>query len=266
LIRQVYTLMVCPDVVVPRSIGLDTHERIDNLLGILIATQNNPSTPEDRDANLPRIATDVNAYEVWSWDRQRVWHSCRVGQIPKPGVIFVMPAGVSEQRVEFRKLLLNAKSQLTHEGGSEKYRRHIQSPWAHWIPRPLSAFDVLLSSAEADSEIADDLADRLATVGLSVERATRHEAAQPLVSRLRWQLSQCQVLISLLTPRSIQDPTIAAEAGACWVLAKPFVPVVWKLSPSALPPSMATRQCVAFDDDTTRNGLARQIRMLVSGT
>src|SRR4051812_2155731 len=95
LIRQVYTLMVCPDVVVPRSIGLDTHERIDKLLGVLIAAQNNPSTTEDRDANLPRITTDVNGYEVWSWDRQRIWHSCRVGQIPKPGVIFVMPAGAS---------------------------------------------------------------------------------------------------------------------------------------------------------------------------
>lgn len=262
--RDLYTVLVTStNGITPRVSRNDTHELISKLVSGLIIVNNNPATPEDM--HLKAIGKDLARYEVVSWDLRRMPPTARVGQIPKPGVIFVIESEmVDAQDGEIMGLMLQVKQELSRDGGPPKFQRHLAGPWAHWSPQPLSTFDVLVSASDVDDAVAIEIERRLAESGLSTERSVRPSTAE-LDDESRRQLLECQVLISLLTPASAHDPRVAIEAGACWVLTKPFVPVLSGLAKTELPPSMAARQFVEFDDQTAVNRLPGQITALVLG-
>jgi hypothetical protein len=222
-----------------------------------------PMTPEDM--HLKAIPEDMTLYEMFSWDQQCIPSKARVGQIPKPGVFFVVVPMLNGQEGGIYALMLQVKQHLSRDDGPAKFQRHIAGPWAHWSPQPLSTFDVLISASDVDDAVAIDIETRLAESGLSTERSVRPSTAELGDESLRRRLLECQVLISVLTKVSARDPRVAIEAGACWVLTKPFVPVLSGLAKAELPPSMAARQCVEVDDQTAVNRLPAQIRALVLG-
>jgi TIR domain len=171
---------------------------------------------------------------------------------------------INENNGGLHGLLLVVKKTLSDDGGPRKFQSHLAGPWAHWSPRPLSTFDVLLSASAADDTVAVDIEARLVAAGLSTVRSIR-PAGDFGDETLRRQLLECQVLLSVLTPSSVHDPRVAIETGACWVLAKPFVPVLSNIIKTELPPSMAARQCVEVGDAAALGRLPQQVKLLVLG-
>jgi hypothetical protein len=263
--RDLYAVVVTPtNGITPRVYSDDTQSLVSDLLVRLTVTQNHPVVPEDM--HLKPISTDPDAYEVWSWDGQPIPLKARAGQIPKPGVFFIIDASMINQKTGgLHGLLLLIKKELSADDGPKKFKRHLAGPWSRWSPRPLSTFDVLVSTPAADDAVANEIEARLVARGLSIVRSVRHSGADFGDETLRRQLLECQVLLSILTPSSLHDSRVAIETGACWVLAKPFVPVLSKIAPTELPPSMAARQCVEAGDAAALDRLPDQIKLLVFG-
>jgi hypothetical protein len=264
--RDLYAVLVTSsNSITPRAVGDDTHSLVSDVVTRLILVNNHPMTPEDIREDLKPVATDLSRYEVWSWDAQCIPLQARVGQIPKSGVFFIIEVSlISEHEGGLHGLLLLLKKALSDDGGPRKFQSHLAGPWAQWSPRPLSTFDVLLSASAADDTVAVDIEARLNAVGLSTVRSIR-PAGDFGDETLRRQLRQCLVLLSVLTPSSVHDPRVGIETGACWVLAKPFVPVLSNITKTQLPPSMAARQCVEAGDAAALGRLPEQIKLLVHG-
>jgi hypothetical protein len=264
--RDLYAVLVTSaNGITPRATQNDTHSAVADVLRVLILANNNPVTPEDIAAGAEPIPEDVSLYELVSWDGQRIPLDARAGQIPKPGVFFVLEASIIEPNGGVTALLMLVKRELNREGGPAKFQRHLAGPWAHWMARPLSTFDVLVSASDADDALAGRIEAGLVGSGLSTQRSARRSVADLGDVSLRQRLLECQVVISLITPRSVHDPRVSIEAGACWVMTKPFVPLLSGLSKAELPASMAARQCVEVDDDDAMKRLPAQIAALVLG-
>jgi hypothetical protein len=263
--RDLYAVLVTPtNGITPRAYSDDTHSLVSDVVAQLIRVHNGPVTPED--IGLKPIPDDLGRYEVWSWDVQSIPLQARAGQIPKPGVFFIIDVSMVDQNNGgLLGLLLLVKQKLSADGGPSKFQRHLAGPWSHWTPRPLSTFDVLVSASAADDTVAIDIEARLVGRGLSTARSVQPARADFGDETLRRQLLECQVLLSVLTPSSVHDPRVAIETGACWVLAKPFVPVLSRIIRTELPPSMAARQCVEVDDTAALDRLPDQIKLLVLG-
>jgi hypothetical protein len=264
--RDIYAVLVTStNGITPRAYSDDTHTLVSDLVTRLILVHNHPVTPEDIRACVKPISDDLGRYEVWSWDAQSIPLQARAGQIPKPGVFFIIEVSlINENNGGLDALLLAVKKVLSDDGGPSKFQRHLAGPWSHWTPRPLSTFDVLLSASAADDTVAIDIEKQLVARGLSTVRSIR-PAGDFGDETLRRQLLECQMLLSVLTPSSVHDPRVAIETGACWVLAKPFVPVLSKIAKTELPPSMAARQCVEAGDAAALDRLPEQIKLLVLG-
>jgi hypothetical protein len=264
--RDLYAVLVTSaNGITPRAIQNETRSRVSEVVSTLIAVNNNPVTPEDVAAGLEGIADDVSLYAMVSWDGQRIPANARAGQIPKPGVFFIVEEPLIEANGGITALLLILKRELSHEGGPAKFQRHLAGPWSQWVPQPLSTFDVLVSASDADDALATGIEASLVSSGLSTERSVLSSTALLGDDSLRDQLLQCQILVSVLTPTSVDLPRVAIEVGACWALSKPFVPLLSGLSKGQLPPSMAARQCVEVDDLAAMKRLPDQIAALVVG-
>jgi hypothetical protein len=260
--RELYVVLVSPETgIVPRELRIPTDNRVRYAIAIVLAAHNQPVTPEDVKANYPPVSDHVELYQVWSWDGRFIPHDCRISQIPQPGVVFVVDPQVLDEKMSIPSLLMFVKRELAN-ANLKKYHRHLSGPWSRWAPQPLSAFDVLLSFAEEDQAIATSVISRLKERGLSVDQSVRPDTLQLGGTELREQLRGCQVLVSLLSPSSTISLAVI-EAGACWVLAKPFVPLLWNLTRTDLQPSMAARQCVELNDDQAWQRLPDQISLLV---
>jgi hypothetical protein len=260
--RDLYAVLVTPEAgIAPRAVRLSTETRVGHALGILISVHNQPITPEDVKAGHAQVSDDAGQYQVWSWDVRLISHDCRIGQIPKPGVFFVVDPRSLGEGMNISALVMLVKRELAN-ANLKKYERHLSGHWSQWAPQPLSACDVLLSFCEGDKEIAETVAGRLRERRLSVVQTIRPDTLQLGGMEVREQLRDCQVLVSLLTPSSTISLAVV-EAGACWVLAKPFVPLLWNLARTELPPSMAARQCVELRDDQAWQRLPGQISLLV---
>ena len=99
--RDLYAVLVTSaNGITPRATQNDTHSPVADVLRLLILANNNPVTPEDIAAGAEAIAEDVSLYEVVSWDGQRIPLDARAGQIPKPGVFFILhcPPSTSSSR------------------------------------------------------------------------------------------------------------------------------------------------------------------------
>jgi len=67
------------------------------------------------------------------------------------------------------------------------------------------------------------------------------------VDKIRTALESCEVLISLLSARSIKRPWINFEAGAAWIQKRPVIPVCFgKMSKASLPQPYSGMQAVAL--------------------
>ena len=89
------------------------------------------------------------------------------------------------------------------------------------------ALRVFLSYAAADRTQAQKL-QRLLAQRPNVRIFTMEalSAGEDWESRLKEELSQCQVFILILSPNSVDSGWVLSELGAAWALDKPILPVI----------------------------------------
>ena len=279
--REIFTVLVSAGAGIgTRPFTIDTKSRIEDVVSTLLAVYNIPSSedrdkladvlPEEFHREFTPISQALDEFEAWSWDCRSMDGRTRIGQIPAPGMLLVLErAWIAQQdpEMDVSTLLFALKRELVHpEEGSEKLRRFLTGPWARWKPQPISTTDVLIVNSPEEESVAADLEARLSVHELTVARTTRSGDGALGGEDERRLLAGCQVLLSLLGPNSLHDTRVACEAGACWVLGKPFVPLLSGLSRDDLPPSMAARQCIVVDEAGALDRLPDQIAILVLGT
>jgi hypothetical protein len=117
--RDLYAVLVTStNAITPRAYSDDTHSLVSDLVTRLILANNHPVTPEDIRAGLKPISDDLGRYEVCSWDAQSIPLQARVGQIPKPGMFFIIEVSlINENNGGLHGLLLLVKKALSDDGG-----------------------------------------------------------------------------------------------------------------------------------------------------
>ena len=91
-----------------------------------------------------------------------------------------------------------------------------------------SALRIFLSHTAADSAYARRLSRSLLSQrpNLRIFNTEMLSAGEDWQSKLRDELSQCDIFIVLLSPNSVYSPWVLKELGAAWGLEKPIIPVV----------------------------------------
>lgn len=122
-------------------------------------------------------------------------------------------------------------------------------------------FDVFLSYAEQDRELAEELKTEFARTGVSC-----FMAAKDLTVAIEWQdairdalLASAKIML-LLTPRSINRPWVLLEAGAAWALKKPIVPALVQVAPDDLVDPIRKFQARMIETSGQRKALCKELK------
>ena len=121
------------------------------------------------------------------------------------------------------------------------------------MPNPLTAHRVFISHSREDSELVRDIARRLHGAGFETfEDFEEFGSGAEFKKHLRERLSQADVFLILLTPRSLRSSWIMTELGMAEALGREVIPVTVGLRPQDLPAPLQTYRTVPFDrlDDT----------------
>ena len=96
-------------------------------------------------------------------------------------------------------------------------------------------YDLFISYAQKDGDVAAGLAGRLHDAGITYFLADKSIlAAAEWEPVIREALYSSERVLLLLTPRSKASLWVAAEAGAAWVLKKDLIPVLMFVEPSEI--------------------------------
>jgi hypothetical protein len=116
------------------------------------------------------------------------------------------------------------------------------------MPKPLTAQRVFISHSREDTELVRDIARRLRGAGFETfEDFEEFDSGAEFKKHLRERLSQANVFLILLTPRSLRSSWIMTELGMAEALGRQVVPVTVGLRPQDLPAPLQTYQTVPFD-------------------
>ena len=86
---------------------------------------------------------------------------------------------------------------------------------------------VFLSYVVADKAQAHKLRDLLSKrPNLRIFSTETLSAGEDWESKLRDELSQCDIFLVLLSPSSVDSPWMLQELGAAWAFNKPIIPIV----------------------------------------
>jgi hypothetical protein len=93
--------------------------------------------------------------------------------------------------------------------------------------RNTDALRVFLSYAAADKPYADRVRSVLSRrANLRIFTTESLSAGEDWASRLKDELSRCQLFVVVLSPSSVESNWILHELGAAWGLNKPIIPIV----------------------------------------
>src|SRR6266446_5230140 len=114
----------------------------------------------------------------------------------------------------------------------------IHAEFEQWLNKLLPAlptFDVFISYAAGDSQIANELRNDLETKGLKCFMAEKDIAvAAEWQDSIRAALRGSKRVLVLVTPRSINRAWVLMETGAAWALGKPLIPALSHVAPADL--------------------------------
>jgi hypothetical protein len=114
---------------------------------------------------------------------------------------------------------------------------YIRESW------PNMTYDVFISYAHINGEIAASLASQLDELGVKVFLAERNlNASENWEPTIREALRSSKLVLCVITPESKTSGWLHAEAGAAWVLEKPILPALRLVEPSELIEILRLRQ------------------------
>ncbi len=128
-------------------------------------------------------------------------------------------------------------------------------------PAPEAKYDVFLSYATTDSELAHELKDDLEEEGISCFLAEKDlQVTQQWQDSIRTALLQSRFVLLLITPSSHNRPWLLLEAGAAWALNKPMIPALSHVLPKELVEPISSYQCKKIETISQRAKLIQQIK------
>lgn len=96
-------------------------------------------------------------------------------------------------------------------------------------------YDVFFSYSTEDKDIATELHRKLTATGLKCFLAEKDiRASEIWESRIRDALKDSNLVLLLITPRSVSSPWVLVEAGAAWGLNKKVLPLLMFVKPENL--------------------------------
>lgn len=122
-------------------------------------------------------------------------------------------------------------------------------------------YDIFISYAHKDGEIAASLASRFDDAGLRCFLADKSVlAASEWDGALRDAIRNANRILVLLTPRSKDSLWVAAEIGAAWVLGKPFIPALMFVGTEDLLEPVRKYQARTVETPQQIEALVREIK------
>jgi hypothetical protein len=211
---------------------------------------------------------DIDKYSLFDWDCVPLAEDALIGSIPMPGVVNlvlnVSPDSMTNRDSHERHMAaLGAKAGTRQVSGLSGF---LSSPDARYEPLGTYKFDVFISYASEDDNLASELLELLRNKGLSCFLAAKElRAGTVWLDKIRAALRSCRVVIVLLTPSSCSSAWVMSEAGAAWGLGKPLVPVTKGRSPADLPELVTQYQIKSLETEADRDKMLAEIESLCRG-
>lgn len=122
-------------------------------------------------------------------------------------------------------------------------------------------YDVFISYAVKDANIAEDMKESLESSSLRVFMAEKTiETGEKWEQSLRQALTKSRILLLLLTPNSVSSKWVMAEAGAGWALEKIVMAGVMFLEFTQIPEFLRQFQCCRVESATEQRKFIEQIK------
>jgi hypothetical protein len=125
-------------------------------------------------------------------------------------------------------------------------------------------YDIFISYAAGDAEIADELKTDLEREGLRCFLAEKDIAvAAKWQPTIRTALLGSRRILLLLTPRSLNRPWVLLETGAAWALDKPLIPVLSQVAAGDLIDPIRDHQARVIETTAQRQALVRELAAIL---
>jgi hypothetical protein len=132
---------------------------------------------------------------------------------------------------------------------------------------PGKPIDVFISYSTADRAIAEELANRLRALQLTVFLSHDTITTGPgWRSQVGVALRRCAVAVLLLSTDSLQSDWVRYEIGALWALNKPVAPALLDCEVSQLPELVRDFQARSVASDSNRVVFCHEVEKLVRDT
>ena len=128
---------------------------------------------------------------------------------------------------------------------------------------------IFISVIEEEQYVAQAISSllfHLLPSGSFVFHAARIEAGENWLDRIRRELNDASIVLSVLSPESIGNPWIHFEGGAAWLAGKRLIPLCHGIAKNALPYPWSTLQALQIPDEAREmvSGIARAAREVPS--
>jgi hypothetical protein len=121
-------------------------------------------------------------------------------------------------------------------------------------------YDIFISYAHSDAHIAKEIRDELENRNLKCFMAEKDvRAGADWNEDIRSALRGSNLVLLLITSRSVNKPWILLEAGAAWVLRKRIVPAVNQIDAKELIEPLSRSQARVIETNAQRVALAREL-------
>lgn len=124
-----------------------------------------------------------------------------------------------------------------------------------------AAYDVFLSYTQKDVHIANEIREELAGSGMTCFMAEKDiRASGDWTEEIRGALHSSEIILLLLTQRSLGKPWILLEAGAAWALGKRIVPLLNQVDASEIIDPLTRHQARVVEITEQRVSLAVELK------
>lgn len=113
--------------------------------------------------------------------------------------------------------------------------------------KPIS-YKVFISSTQKDSDLARDLARRLESAGVTAVSVDETPAGARFKATIDRSLREADELVLIVSPDSVNSPSLMFEMGAAFFARKHVTPVLVGIDPSELPTPLKHVPSVKYSD------------------
>ena len=139
----------------------------------------------------------------------------------------------------------------------------LMEPESQFEPITQFTYDVFMSYAEEDKDVASEIRGCLSDRGISC-----FMAGKDIYGGMIWEenilgaLKKAKTAVILLTPNSMKSRWVMCEAGALWALGKPMVPAIMHIEIGEMPEPIKKYQAIRIESTEGRQKLYDEVTQL----